>query len=353
MKMNRSKIILIASAAVFLVLVVAAGVFAGKQHAAAVKARKGRDREFKELEAVFHDDIFPSATNVAALGDNVLRLTETRDSFEKALVAMNVPAPTNVSASVFMQTLQDLVVRKAKAAPLVEGKRSVSSDFAFGFDRYVGPSSRMPRENEVPRLVQQLRVIVQLADEMYAANVLHIRSISREVFEEGDSGGGGEEEASEEEESGGRRGRRGRRGGRAGGDEAETGGDKPLLSPISTELYEGQHYVLRFTARQDAVIDLLNRIARLRYFAVVTDVRMRKLGPDVRQPVAPGEKEGDGRSGRRGARAETQEVVQDAETMPMLSELPPAQRLMSGPDVDPPLDVAVELDVFNFAREEK
>ena len=346
--MNRSKIVLIAISAVFVILVAAAGVMAYNQHTASVKARKGRDREFRDLEAVFQDDVFPSATNVTVLQDNVQRLVETRESLEKSLSAMNVPAPTNVTASVFMQTLQDLVVRKVKSAPVVEGKRSVSPDFAFGFERYVGPASRMPRDSEVPRLVQQLRVIILLTDEMYAANVLHINSIGREVFEE--SGGGGEE-VSEDEESG-RRGRgRGRRGAR-GGEEGEGGGnDKALLAPIVTDLYEGQHYVLRFTARQDALIDLLNRIARLRYFAVVSDVRMKKLGSDVRHPVAPGEKEGEGRS-RRGARTESPDVVQTADAEPVISDLPPSQRLMSGPDVDPPLDVTVELDVLNFAREE-
>jgi hypothetical protein len=347
--MNRSKIILIASAAVFLILVGLAGVFAGKQHAAAAKARKGRDREFKDLEAVFRDEIFPSATNVATLGDNVLRLTEARDSFESALSAMNVPAPTNVSESVFMQTLQDLVVRKAKAAPLVEGKRCVSPDFAFGFERYVGSSSRMPRKDEVPRLVQQLRIVVSLVDEMYAANVLHINSIVREVFEEG-----GEVSSSEEDDSGGRpRGRsRSRRGARGGGEEEAESGGKALLAPITTDLYSGQHFVLRFTARQDSVIDLLNRIAKLRYFVVVTDVRMNKVGPDVRLPVVKGENE-ERRPSRRGGADRSAEVVQDADAMPVLSDLPPARRLMSGPDVDPPLDVTIELDVFHFAREEE
>jgi hypothetical protein len=347
--MNRSKITLIAASAVFLILVAVAGVLAGKQSAAAEKARKGRDREFKNLEAVFKDDIFPSETNVVVLGENVKRLTETRDTIEKSLTAMNVPLLTNISASVFMQKLQDIVVSKAKAAPLVEGKRSVLPDFAFGFERYVGPSSRMPRENEVPRLVQQLGIIISLIDEMYAANVMHIDSIGREVFEEGDE----EQPPEEEEESGGRgRGRgRGRRGSRGGGESGVSG--QALLAPIVTELYEGQHFVLRFSARQDAVIDLLNRIARLRYFAVVTDVRMSKLVPDVRPPIAPNEKEEGGRSTRRGGAAKNEDVTQDAEAMPLLSDLPPAQRLMSGPDVDPPLAVTIELDIFNFAREER
>ena len=77
---------------------------------------------------------------------------------------------------------------------------------------------------------------------------------------------------------------------------------------------------------------------------------MHKMGPDVRLPVVKGENE-ERRPSRRGERSA--EVVQEADAEPVLSDLPPSRRLMSGPDVDPPLDVTVELDVFHFAREGK
>ena len=356
--MNRSKIILIVLGAVFLILVGAAGVMTINMSSAAAKARRDRDREFKKLEDVFRDDIFPSATNVAVLKDNVRRLKEARESFARSLAQMNVPMSTNTSASGFMATVQKIVEDKKKNAPVVEGKRSVMQDskFAFGFERYVGPAARPPQDQEVPRLMQQLVVISTLVDEMYAANVLQIQSIGREVFETG--GEAVVEESTGEEEPAGRsRGRR--RGSRvSSGGEGGMSSSRALMAPIVSDLYEGQHFVLHFSARQNSLIDLLNRIARLRftrgnfskdYFAIVTDVRMRKMGPDVRVPVLPSEKEDEGRRPRRGA-ANVADVVQDADAAPVLSELPPAQRLMSGPDVDPPLDVTIELDVLNFEK---
>ena len=233
--MNRSKIILAAISVVFLALVAAFGVMAQGKYAKAAKAKKGRDKEFKELEAVFRDEVFPSATNVMALKENVRRLDETRGQMASALRAMNVPAPTNISASVFMRTLQDLAQKKVREAPIIEGKKCVAPDFTFGFERYLGPSPRMPRENEVPRLVQQLVFISALVDEMYASGVSQVTSIRRERFEAGD----GPEAEADGEESGGRGGRarrgRGGRGGRAEGDE-NAATSEGVSSSIKTDL---------------------------------------------------------------------------------------------------------------------
>ena len=343
--MNRSKIILAAVAAVFLAVVIAVGFFAQGQYAKSAKAKKARDKEFKELEAVFHDEIFPSATNVLALQGNVRRLEETRGEMEAALRAMNVPAPTNVSASVFMRTLQDLAQKKIKSAPIVEGKKSMPPNFTFGFERYLGASPRMPRESEVPRLVQQLVVVSALVDEMYAAGVSQVVSIRRMRFEAGES----PEAESEGEESGGR-GRRSRRGSRGA---ASQEGDADIFAggattSIQTDLYSAQHFSVRFAARQGVLVELLNRIARLKYFMVVTDVRMHKMGPDIRVPGAQENKDAP-RGARRGQRGgEESEEIADA--APVMSDLPPSQRLMSGPDIDPPLDVTIELDVYQFEK---
>ena len=345
--MNRSKIILAAVSVLFLALVAVAGFLATGKRAAADKAKKGRDREFKDLEAVFQDDIFPSATNVTALHENVRDLERTRTDMATALSAMNVPSPTNISASVFMRTLQDLIMSKVKKAPVVEGKRSVAPDFAFGFERYVGPASRMPRENEVPRLVQQLLIVSALVDEMYASGVSQILTVRRDRFE------AGAEAEADSEESGGRRRRRARRA-QAEAD-SDDGNSFSSATPeeIKTDLYSAQHFTLHIMARQTAVVDLLNRLARLRYFTIVTDVRIRKAGADVRVPGATEENASErSRPSRRGQR--TEEVVADSsDALPVLSDLPPSQRLMSGPDIDPPLNVVIDLDVYQFEKEAK
>ena len=345
--MNRSKIIFAAVSVVFVILVAVAGFMANGKRADAEKAKKGRDREFKELEAVFQDAIFPSATNVTALQTNVRDLEDTRTNMEAALAAMNVPSPTNISASVFMRTLQDLVLKKVKTAPVVEGKKSVASDFAFGFERYVGPSSRMPRENEVPRLVQQLLIVSAVVDEMYAAGVSQILAIRRERFE---AGAGGEEAAPAEGRGQGGR-NRGRR--REAQPDSESDATSGRSTPsIQTDLYSAQHFSIHCVARQGAIVDLLNRLARLRYFTVVTDVRLHKTGPDVRIPGSTVDKAAQESASRRGRR--TEEVAAAAEDAgPVLSDLPPSQRLMSGPDIDPPLDVMIDMYVYRFEKEAK
>lgn len=342
--MNRSKIIFAAVSVVFVVLVAVAGFVANGKRAAAEKAKKGRDREFKELEAVFQDDIFPSATNVTALQTNVRDLEDTRADMESALAAMNVPSPTNISASVFMRTLQDLILKKVKTAPVVEGKKCVASEFAFGFDRYVGSSSRMPRENEVPRLVQQLLIVSAVVDEMYASGVSQILAIRRERFE---AGAGGDEAQAEGRQGG--RGRSRRR--EAQSDSNEDAPSGSSVPSIQTDLYSAQHFSIHCVARQGAVVDLLNRLARLRYFTVVTDVRLRKVGPDVRIPGLAADKPQES-APRRGRRTEGV-VVETEDGGPVLSDLPPSQRLMSGPDIDPPLDVMIDMYVYRFEKEAK
>ncbi len=343
--MNRSKIIFAAVSVVFVVLVAVAGFMAHGRRASAEKARKGRDREFKELEAVFQDDIFPSATNVTALQTNVRDLEDTRANMETALAAMNVPSPTNISASVFMRTLQDLILKKVKTAPVVEGKKCVVPNFAFGFDRYVGPSSRMPRENEVPRLVQQLLIVSAVVDEMYASGVSQILAIRRERFEAGAAG----DEAQAEER--GPRGRSRIRRREAQSDSNEDTSSGSSAPSIQTDLYSAQQFSIHCVARQGAVVDLLNRLARLRYFTVVTDVRLRKVGPDVRVPGLTADKPQEG-APRRGKRTEDV-LAETEEDGPVLSDLPPSQRLMSGPDIDPPLDVMIEMYVYRFEKEAK
>ena len=98
-------------------------------------------------------------------------------------------------------------------------------------------------------------------------------------------------------------------------------------------------------------IELLNRIARLKYFTVVSDVRMHKMAPDIRLPGAQENKEAP-RGSRRGQHG-GEVTEENAETGPVMSDLPPSQRLMSGPDIDPPLDVTVELDVYQFEKKEE
>ncbi len=100
-------------------------------------------------------------------------------------------------------------------------------------------------------------------------------------------------------------------------------------------------------------MELLNRLARLKFFTIVTDIRMHKTGTDIRVPGQTEAKES-AQGGRRGQRAAAADAADEsADGQPVMSDLPPSPRLMSGPDIDPALDVTIELDVYQFVKSEE
>ena len=76
---------------------------------------------------------------------------------------------------------------------------------------------------------------------------------------------------------------------------------------------------------------------------------MHKMGQDIRIPGAQENAEALRGGARRGQRKDGA-TEESADAAPVMSDLPPSQRLMSGPDIDPPLDIAVELDVYQFEK---
>ena len=352
--MNRSKIILIAVLVVLVAAIAVIGSNVNGKNVRAKKVRKARDAAKVELEKVFKDDIFPSAENVVALRDNSGKLEVARDEIAARLAECNFNAPTNISPSVFVDRLRAVVLMKREKAPVVEGKKSVGPEFMFGFERYLGASAVMPRDTDVPRLLEQLVITSALVDEIYASGVTTVKAIRREMFD-----GAGETAVAEEESSAGRRGRRRNR----GGDDEAAVSAQPAAGPgysIDTDLYRAQHFTLQLVARQNAVVDLLNRIAKLHtgskgLFAIVSDIRLQKSGADLRLPGGGAPKDDkEVKSGRRGSRSAEEETEEPAAEVdgPVISKLPPGQRLMSGPELDAPLDVVIDLDVYSFNTRE-
>ena len=350
--MNRSNVILIAAGAV---VVVASGVLAflaqGK-FAASSKAEKSIKSNSKKLEEVYQSKLFPSPENVEALKAQAESLSSMRSAFTNELAKFNTPAP-QVTPPRFAQVLTALTRSLVDKAPIVDGKKCVSPGFAFGFDRYLGPTAMMPEAGDVPRLLQQLYVIANegIVKELYDAQVSHISAISREVFESGAS-------ATPEPESGG--------GGRRRGSRASASHGRPV-EPSKENfngLFSSQHFRIEFTAHQSAALAFLNGVASMKkYFCVVTDVSFRKIAPDV---VLPSEKtdwgspqpvqESPRKSHRRRGGGENQEPreeeapAEESLAVQKTSSLPAELRVMSGPEVDPVLAVSVDLDVYYFGR---
>lgn len=359
--MNRSKIIIAVLGALALL---GSAFFIQRAVSVAGKANEGRedrDRAFADLEKVYKDEIFPSQDNVATVKDDVARYEGVRDSFASALAAKNVQPPASrITPSAFVQSLQAFVTAKinearaiADKSPATAGKSCVADDFAFGFDRYIG-APVMPQNGDVPRLVQQLLITRNLVDVLFAARVAEIRSMTREVFEDGQSVAQPKPTQPDEGSRGGpgRRntpGRQGRGKNAPGGKMAEEAPEEPLFT--------SQRFTVSFLADEHATLSVLNELARLGCFAVVSDVRIAKSATDIRAPEVSEAELQQGRTRResssRRRRTSRHGDADDGGDEPSATasapkELTLAQRLMTGPDIDPPLEVTLDIDVYSF-----
>jgi hypothetical protein len=86
-------------------------------------------------------------------------------------------------------------------------------------------------------------------------------------------------------------------------------------------------------------MDVLNRLAEMDLFVVVTDLAVAKSADDIKAaPIAKGP--GEGKSPQ----------IFEKDSNKQKDEAPPdaMQRVLSGPLVDPPLKVTIGLDVHMF-----
>ena len=342
--MNRTRIIFTGLTVVMLVLLAAGGYFLISSAAAAREAREQRDAAYSRLQALYQSNPFPDDANTERMNQHVLLLGQMRATMTNALAQRDVPLP-ELSPSRFIQNLQrTLRDRLLPQAPIVEGGRVVPDDFTFGFERYLVANAPMPAEADVPRLAQQLTIVENLVGEVYAAQVVALRSIEREVFEESV----GDRSATDTRRSRRRSGR------------GDTGGAAATSSAPASDLYRSQRFTLVVEGRQASIGTLLNRLACMPMFVVSHDVEMRKKADDLRPP--PSAEQGAAASATaqqpvslfaqpQAASPATPAAGSPAAAEAEISELPPSRRLVSGREIDPVIEARIMLDVFNFNRE--
>lgn len=369
--MDRAKIVFIAIAVVAVGAAAALGFVAKGKFDAAREAEDDARSAYSKLDKIYKEEIFPSRENVDVMKGVVAGLEESRSAITGALANCNVPMVAGTTPSSFVQTLGTAIKALVEKAPIVDGVKSVSPNFAFGFDAYVGSNPAMPQESEVPLLSQQLVLVNRLVFAMYGAQVSQVVSIRRDAQDQATLNRAAA--ASADAQAGrGRRGRRGR-GADVEEDSESESAPKAVKKGKSKEkkggagepaapLFSSQQMTVEFTARQSALVDFLNRVASMKAFVVVTDMSVKKTASDIRLPegavaAADSSAAGEQQQGRRGssrrasARASENVEPEVAAQPDKLSELPPEMRVMTGPDVDPPLLVRLELDVYSFGKE--
>lgn len=312
---NRRRIFVFAIAGIALAALAAVGylLFRG------VREFAGTENELRQsvelLKSYYRMNPFPSdenidheRRNVDVLRDNLVRLLESLREGQLEEVQR--------SPSAFMAMLgetRNRLLRAASAAGTV-----LPQEFAFGFDRYFESSAALPAPEDVPTLTRQLLSIEALCKTLFESGVAEVAVLERQHVE-------GVRAGSPAGVPGGRRARP-----RTGADVPVTGGVIAGVDLDEEDLYSRLRFRFVVRAREAAVLDVLNRLAADPLFVVVNRVEFSKTQADIRTVSA-----------RAATPAERQR-----------EEVPSrAKRIVSGKELERPMRVTLELDVYRFRME--
>ncbi|MDP2991204.1 MAG: Amuc_1100 family pilus-like protein [Kiritimatiellota bacterium] len=201
------------------------------------------------LQQLYRRDPFPAAANVQKEAENLKDVVDRYNELNELLRTGQVNLQP-MKAVDFMQ-FREKSLRKLRDR-LQNARIKFPEKYAFGFDKYEG--GQMPAPGDVPRLVQQLKIVEALCDILQEAGITELMALERDNFEQAARGA---------DASGGRRGSPGAPSPEAAG--SLPGGDK---------LVSSQHFKITVKARENAVITMLNLLASRSTFMVVTRIEM-------------------------------------------------------------------------------
>jgi len=319
--MKRQQIIMIVCGIVTAAVCGVAGWFLFTQTTAKNRAAEERDQAYQELQKIYRGKVFPSDENIVRVGEDqkVLEgwLVTASNQLHKGDLQIEPKTPTS-----FKQALQATVRKLSAQSGAVQGK-VVAPGFNFGFDQYLGQSDSLPATEHVNRLTAQLTIIEKLCEELYAADIMELKSVSREVFDV-------VKKEEEEQEASSRR--RGRRRDDSGGSAKASGS----AAGAESAYWTSQRFTFDFIARPAALIGALNRLAAMDMFVVVAEAQLRKAADPLAQFNA------------KKRESSTKTAVEGTAAPVDPASLSHMERIVTDPELEPPVAVKLEIDVYSF-----
>ena len=321
--MKRQQIILIVCGSLMAVVCLGAGWFMFSAMGAKNDAAEARNQAYKELQGIYSSKVFPNDENIARVKQDEkaleLWLGTASNLVHKGDLHVEKETPPS-----FKQKLQS-TVRSLSAHPGSVNGKVVANGFNFGFDKYLGESASLPMQEHVDHLTQQLVIIDMICKELYAAKIMALEKVEREAFEEQGT-------VQKAQEDTGRNNKRRRRDEPAGHAVKAAVASRP--SP-SSDSFTKQRFSFVFKARPDAFVDALNRLAAMDLFVVVAETEFRKTDDPLTK------REGK-KKDKEDAAAGTAAAAVDPATVPH------AERIVTDPELEPPVSVKLDIDVFSF-----
>ncbi|MDD2597880.1 MAG: Amuc_1100 family pilus-like protein [Kiritimatiellae bacterium] len=314
--MKRNKIILTVSLAITVIICAFVGWLLVTTALEKKAAYDQRNSAFEGLTRIYNAKVFPDNGNIARTKENQAELEGWLTSVSNLLHKGDLPHE-ELTPAAFKQRLQS-AVRKLSAEPGMKRGKIVLPNFHFGFDQYLGESDSLPISAHVPRLNAQLCIIERICNELHAAKVHSIESITRENFESADA-----QVQARPESQGGRR-----RRSPSGPSESE----EAAVEESASEYFEKQRFTFEFIASQTSFVEALNKLASTEMFIVVAETSFVKTGDPLQRLIGGG-----------GSKTESENVEKkDPATMTHV------ERMITNPDIDPPIKVTLVIDVYSF-----
>lgn len=291
------------------------------------EAKEGLAAVQNRLDRLSRRAVFPSPANVGVLRKQLALYQEYLDELFAVMREGQLPAEP-VDRDRFRHFLEESLrrlVNEARAKNV-----TLPADFAFGFQRYA--AGILPVEEELPRLMDQLRSVVWLCGTLYEAGIGELVSVERTVFEK-------EAQVAPAEEEYGRRGLRGQP------EEAQAAPSVELVRDPDG-LFTRERYLLVFRATDAAVWKILDRLAKGAPFTVVS--RLEVTNP-ARPVVVPPKTEESAAPPRPTSLAGWQTAAPRAPAAEKKEPevLPRELRVVAGRELT---TIRMEVDIYRFAE---
>lgn len=324
----RKNLPLIVGGSIGLILVLAALGLLIKFQREFGKATSSLKGEQNRLESLRSRRPFPKEENVKLVNANLERVTRFKEEVLKAYRAGDVEVKTIEPAEFppLLEKVANSLYQKAKASDVI-----LSEKMDFGFSRYI--QGELPDQDNMDRLVYQVRSMQLLLDVLFDAKVKQVDSVERTVFEAAKS------EAQEApEEMVGRRSRRSRRGGEdmpsPTGMDTGDGGSAVVAVDTGEGLFTTERFKINFQTHESGLWNVLDKMASLQPFCAVKNVQISGPVPGkVQTSEAP--------ASRNNAQGPTNQQMQEEIYEPVV---------IAGRES---LDVALTIDFYRFPEAEQ
>lgn len=313
---SRRKLLIIIVAGILALLLVGAATVMVRGFLQLQEVDQNLQNASETLTTLYSQNPFPSGGNLRLERENIKSIGEELTGLQLAMGAGQVEPVAQSPAKCitqFWETRNSLLARAGTAIKVDKG-------FDFGFGRHM--KGDLPSIQDVPRITQQLKIVETLCDILYAAKISSLTGISRQEFESDAALAVAP--------------------GKPGPVPVKAGNEMVVKNVVDAmagivplgQLYGRWRFAVQFTARENALLNVLNGLARSPVFIVVS-----------RMEVKGDEKVFD----RKEAEAVAAKSAENPEGKDVKDALKPRDaRVVCGRDAL--VNVKLELDVYQFAK---